>query len=86
MTSLKTSLVSNLCSEGIMIYLATSASEGSVILEQNPIQLVITDQRMPKVTGMEFLEQIAGQYPDVMRIILTGYSDIAAINKAIYCP
>ena len=65
------------------IYLATSASEGSLIMEQNPIQLVITDQRMPKVTGVEFLEQIAGQYPDVMRIILTGYSDIEAIVAAI---
>ncbi len=65
------------------IYLATSAMEGSVIMEQNPIQLVITDQRMPKVTGVEFLEQIAGQYPDVMRIILTGYSDMEAIVAAI---
>jgi signal transduction histidine kinase len=65
------------------IYLANSAEEGINIMEQTPIQLVITDQRMPKTTGVEFLEQISSKFPDVTRILLTGYSDLDAIIDAI---
>jgi len=65
------------------IYLANSAEEGLEIMENIPIQLVITDQRMPKVTGVEFLEKINGMFPDVTRILLTGYSDLDAIVAAI---
>lgn len=56
------------------------------MVDPTKIQLIITDQRMPKVTGVEFLEQIVDRMPDTIRIILTGYSDtqviIDAINKA----
>ena len=65
------------------IYLANSAEEGIDIMEQAPIQLVITDQRMPKTTGVEFLEKINDKFPDVTRILLTGYSDLDAIIDAI---
>jgi len=65
------------------IYVATSAQEGIDIMEQQPINLVITDQRMPNMTGVEFLERIVDKYPDVTRIILTGYSDVEAIIQAI---
>ncbi|MFN3316217.1 MAG: response regulator [Raineya sp.] len=65
------------------IYLANSADEGLEIMEKTPIQLVITDQRMPKVTGVEFLEKINEKFPDVTRILLTGYSDLDAIIDAI---
>jgi len=56
------------------------------MVDPKQIQLIISDQRMPKVTGVEFLEQIVDRMPDTIRIILTGYSDtqviIDAINKA----
>jgi two-component system cell cycle response regulator len=56
------------------------------MVDPTKIQLIITDQRMPKVTGVEFLEKIVDRMPDTIRIILTGYSDtqviIDAINKA----
>ncbi|MDX1904817.1 MAG: hybrid sensor histidine kinase/response regulator [Thermonemataceae bacterium] len=65
------------------VYLAASADEGMDIMTQIPIQLVITDQRMPKVTGVEFLEKINDKFPDVSRILLTGYSDFDAIIDAI---
>jgi signal transduction histidine kinase len=65
------------------IHIATSAEEGIEIMERNPIHLVITDQRMPNITGVEFLEKIVNRYPDVTRIILTGYSDTDAIIGAI---
>jgi signal transduction histidine kinase len=66
------------------IYIATSAEDGFSILENNSqIKLIIADQRMPKMTGVEFFEKASALYPDIIRIILTGYSDIEAIIKAI---
>jgi two-component system, sensor histidine kinase and response regulator len=65
------------------IYVAQSAQEGIELMEKHPIHLVITDQRMPNMTGVEFLERIVDKYPDVTRIILTGYSDVEAIIQAI---
>ncbi|GAB4132543.1 MAG: response regulator [Raineya sp.] len=65
------------------VYLANSAEEGINIMEQVPVQLVITDQRMPKVSGVEFLEKINEKFPEVTRILLTGYSDLDAIVDAI---
>lgn len=65
------------------IFVAQSAFEGLEIMRNNEIHLVITDQRMPKMTGIEFLEKIASSYPDVTRIILTGFSDVEAIIQAI---
>jgi len=56
------------------------------MVDPTKIQLIITDQRMPIITGVEFLEKIVERMPDTIRIILTGYSDtqviIDAINKA----
>jgi signal transduction histidine kinase len=65
------------------IKVANSADEGLQFMESNDVSLVITDQRMPNMTGVEFLERISGMYPDVVRVILTGYSDEEAIISAI---
>jgi len=65
------------------IYTAVSAEEGFTILKKNKIKLVIADQRMPKMSGVDFFEIASKMYPDIIRIILTGYSDIEAIIKAI---
>jgi sigma-B regulation protein RsbU (phosphoserine phosphatase) len=65
------------------VHLATSGAEGLEILKKNPIQLIITDQRMPEMTGIQFLERIIPEYPDCIRMILTGFSDIEAIIQAI---
>ncbi len=65
------------------IHVASSGKAGLEILEKNKIQLVITDQRMPDMTGIEFLEKIVPLYPDCMRMILTGFSDMDAIIQAI---
>ncbi|MCC5944556.1 MAG: response regulator [Bernardetiaceae bacterium] len=62
---------------------AISAPEGRKILGQQPVQLLITDQKMPFETGIEFLESIMNDYPDIVRIVLTGYSDIEDITRAI---
>lgn len=65
------------------IYTASSAKEGRKILDNNEIGVIITDQRMPVMTGIEFLESILTIYPDTIRILLTGFSDINAVMDAI---
>ena len=65
------------------VHTAISAEEGIAVLRENNIKLVITDQRMPDMTGIQFLEKIAPEYPDTIRMILTGFSDIGVIIEAI---
>ena len=65
------------------ILTAESAEEGKQKLKENEIHIVITDQRMPKITGVEFLESIIDEYPEPIRILLTGYADIEAVKDAI---
>ena len=65
------------------VFTAISGEEAKRILESNPIDIIITDQRMPNMTGVEFLESILDQYPDPMRILLTGYADMNAVIDAI---
>ena len=61
---------------------AESAKEGIEILRnQSDIQLIITDQRMPEMTGVEMLKAINEEFSNLIRIILTGYSDIDVIKK-----
>jgi len=65
------------------IFTASSAKEGRKILDSQEIGVIITDQRMPGMTGIEFLESILPIYPDTIRILLTGFSDINAVMDAI---
>jgi serine phosphatase RsbU (regulator of sigma subunit) len=65
------------------IHLAESGAEGMEILKNNDIQLIITDQRMPNMTGIQFLESVIPNHPDCIRMILTGFSDMEAIIEAI---
>jgi phosphoserine phosphatase RsbU/P len=65
------------------VYLASSGSEAIEIMKKNEIQLVIADQRMPEMTGIQFFEKIIPDYPDCMRFIITGFSDVEAIIQAI---
>jgi adenylate cyclase len=65
------------------ILTAQSGKEGIDIIRNNPVHLVITDQRMPEMTGVQFLEKILPEYPDPIRMILTGFSDVEVIIQAI---
>lgn len=69
--------------ENYDIYTAQSGKEALKLLRGKEIGLIITDQRMPEMTGVELLEKILPKYPDSVRIILTGYSDVEAIVSAI---
>jgi CheY-like chemotaxis protein len=63
---------------------ATSASQALELLEQDgPVAVVISDQRMPEMTGVEFLAKVFEMDPTTARIILTGFADMNAIIRAI---
>jgi response regulator RpfG family c-di-GMP phosphodiesterase len=65
------------------IHIANSPANGRKILLEKVIDVIITDQRMPGETGVEFLESIIPLYPESMRILLTGYADIQAVIDAV---
>lgn len=65
------------------VFTAESAAEGKEILEKEDIHIIIVDQRMPVVTGIEFLESIIPDFPHPIRILLTGYADFSAVIAAI---
>ena len=61
----------------------TRAAEGMAILQREEVHVVMTDQRMPEMTGVEFLRRIRGQHPDAIRLLFTGYADVRAVIDAI---
>ena len=65
------------------VHTATSGAEGLAILQRTPVDVVVIDQRMPGMTGIEFLAQVRNQRPAAMRLLLTGYSDLAAIVGSV---
>lgn len=70
--------------EGYEIFVANSGEDALEILKVNPsIGLIVSDQRMPGLTGVDFLEKAKEIVPDALRILLTGYADINAVADAI---
>jgi signal transduction histidine kinase len=65
------------------VFAATSGQEALNIMDNNDIHVVISDQRMPGLTGVEFFSKVKEKYRDTLRLILTGYSDIQAVINAI---
>ncbi len=62
---------------------AISGDKALEILATKPVHIIITDQRMPEMTGVEFLEKVIEKYPDPIRILLTGYADMGAVVDAV---
>ncbi len=69
--------------EKYTIHLAGSGAEGLELLRQHPIDLVISDMRMPQMDGAEFLSRVAENWPEVIRVLLTGYADIDSTIEAV---
>jgi response regulator RpfG family c-di-GMP phosphodiesterase len=69
--------------KGYRIFTAQSGIEGLAILEQEAIDLIISDMRMPEMNGAQFLEKARERWPDTVRILLTGYADITSTIDAI---
>ncbi|WP_456404674.1 sigma-54-dependent transcriptional regulator [Thiolapillus sp.] len=65
---------------------ASTPDEAEKILQEEWVQIVLCDQRMPDISGVEFLKQVREQWPEVIRMIISGYTDsediISAINDA----
>src|SRR5205807_4679178 len=59
------------------------AEEALKMLQNEEVNIVMTDQRMPEMTGVEFLRQVRGEHPDAIRLLFTGYADIKAVIDAI---
>lgn len=79
-----------LTSFGYNVITAKSGQEGLKTLQQEPVQLVISDMRMPGMDGVSFLEYVSVRWPDTVRVLLTGYSSlestIDAVNRGhVYC-
>lgn len=65
------------------VFSTTDAERAFGIMETEKIQVIVSDQRMPGITGVEFFSKIKYKYPDAIKLILTGYSDIEAVKDAI---
>jgi response regulator RpfG family c-di-GMP phosphodiesterase len=68
---------------GYRIHVAESGKAGIAILEREHIDLVISDMRMPEMDGARFLEHVRKHWPDVVRLLLTGYADVGSTIEAI---
>lgn len=65
------------------LYTAESGAEGLEIFKNEDLNIILTDQRMPKMTGIEFLEEVQKIDPEPIRILITGFTDINAVIDAI---
>ena len=72
--------------EHFNVFTADSAQSAYAVMEAEPVQIVVSDQRMPGTTGVEFLRQVRAQWPNTVRLILSGYTEaediITGINEA----
>ncbi|WIM05753.1 MAG: EAL domain-containing protein [Candidatus Nitricoxidivorans perseverans] len=69
--------------EGYRVLSAGSAAEALDLLALQPVQVILSDQRMPEMGGVEFLSRVKDLYPDTIRIVLSGYSEISTVTDAI---
>ena len=69
--------------EGYCVMTATSGAQALAMMEQMPVDLVISDMRMPVMDGAQLLEQVRERWPQVVRILLTGHADMASTVAAI---
>ncbi|HXE38390.1 MAG TPA: response regulator [Azonexus sp.] len=69
--------------EGYRILSAGGGVEGLEILAKHRVDVIVSDQRMPQMTGVEFLRRVKTMYPDTVRIVLSGYTELQSITDAI---
>lgn len=69
--------------DGYRILTAGSGAEGLQILAREPVDVIVSDQRMPNMTGTDFLKQAKDGWPHTVRIVLSGYTDLGSVTEAI---
>jgi len=65
------------------VFISLSSEDALALLKDNPVHVIIADQRMPKMNGVEFFERLVDEYPEPVRILLTGYTNIESVIDAI---
>lgn len=69
--------------EGYRVLTAENAHQALELLATNQVQVIISDQRMPEMSGIEFLSRVKDIYPDTVRMVLSGYADLATVVEAV---
>lgn len=69
--------------EGYQILTTSSGTDALKLLQEHPVHLIISDQRMPEMSGTELMAKVKSLYPDLIRIILTGYTDVDTITESV---
>jgi CheY-like chemotaxis protein len=81
--SILSSLRRLLRNEGYRILTANSGSEGLQVLAEHAVDVIVSDQRMPGMTGVEFLRTVRQLYPDTVRIVLSGFTELQTVTDAV---
>ena len=77
------SLKRGLISESYRTLFALSGKEALEILAAEPVQVIVSDMKMPEMNGLELLQEVAQKYPDVIRLVLSGYSHTSTVLAAV---
>lgn len=77
--------LSRLFRQECQVITAESGSEALNLLQQHDVALLISDQRMPEMTGIELMKQTVALRPQMVKILLTGYTDVGALIESINC-
>ncbi len=72
-----------LADEGYGVFTAAGGREGLELLAKNPAQVILSDQRMPGMSGTEFLSRVKVLYPETVRMVLSGYAEMEAVVQAV---
>ncbi|MSU76757.1 MAG: response regulator [Gemmataceae bacterium] len=75
--------VHNLLRREFVVLRARNADDGLKLMRENEVHIIMTDQRMPKMTGIELLRSIHARHPQAIRILFTGYADLDSVISAI---
>jgi diguanylate cyclase (GGDEF)-like protein len=81
--SIVSSLRRLLRGDGYRILTANSGRDGLKLLEEHTVDVIVSDQRMPEMTGVEFLREVRRLYPDTVRIVLSGYTELQTVTDAV---
>ena len=71
------------CGDDFQVLTASNGADGLALMQQHEVGVVLSDQRMPGMTGTELLEKVQADYPDTIRLLITAYSDLQAAEDAI---